>query len=45
MPSTNVHFFATNVKNKEYSNTYLILFTYLCHINLNYNAKIAQAIF
>lgn len=29
-------FLATNVKNKEYSNTYLILFTYLCNISLTY---------
>ena len=36
MPSSNAHFFATNVKNKEYSNTYLILFTYLCNISLTY---------
>ena len=29
-------FFATNVKNRRSSNTYLILFTYLCNISLTY---------
>ena len=29
-------FFATNVKNRGLSNTYLILFTYLCNISLTY---------
>ena len=29
-------FFATNVKNRGLSNTYLILFTYLCNICLTY---------
>ena len=32
----NAVFFATNVKNRGLSNTYLILFTYLCNICLTY---------
>lgn len=36
MPSNYTHFFATNVKNRGLSITYLILFTYLCNISLTY---------